>query len=156
MAWLTEEEFRQLRIDESATQILPIQITTCLDAAIEKIADACGDSVITEIESGDHTTNRKVKKFRRAQELFAFAQLLPVIGHRFKNGGIQVKETDQNASSTNEYAKFSDIKSLRDQLEADALDAVSAYLSKEEIAEIDDFSELRFIPSSTVSRKAGW
>lgn len=155
MAWLTEAEFRNLRIDESATQILPIQITTCLDAAIEKIADSCGETVIDEINNGDNS-DRKVKRFRRAQELFAFAELLPIIGHRFKNGGIQVKETDQNASSTNEYAKFADIQALRDQLESDALGAISAYLSKEEIAATDDFEELRFFPSSTVTRKAGW
>lgn len=155
MAWLTEAEFRELRIDESATQILPIQITTCLDAAIEKIADLCGDAIVAEITSGSNS-DRKVKRFRRSQELFAFAELLPVIGHRFKNGGIQVKETDSNANSTNEYAKFADIQSLRNQLEADALGAISSYLTTEEKAEIDDFEELRFFPSSTVTRKAGW
>lgn len=155
MAWLTEAEFRELRIDESATQIVSIQLTTCLDAAIEKLADLCGDSIVEEIKNGSNT-DRKVKRFRRSQELFAFAELLPVIGHRFKNGGIQVKETDQNASSTNEYAKFADIQSLRNQLESDALGAISAYLTKEEKAEIDDFEELRFFPSSTVTRKAGW
>lgn len=136
MAFLTEQEFRELYVTESATEISPAQIALCLDEAIDDIAGLCGEAVITEITDADDNSVRKVKSFRRAQGKLAYRELLFLMSSRFRDGGIVTAEKDINDSVTNQYAHFSEIEKRRDALYADAVAALKPYFTAEESAEV--------------------
>lgn len=129
MAWLTEDEFRNLYVTESATEINSAQVESCLQKAVREIRKLAGAEVVAEIEAEQaDSTADKVLDFREAQEKLAYRQLLLIWSSRFRSGGVMESETDNNAQSTDRYEKFSETEKRRAALYAEALDAISAYL----------------------------
>ena len=128
MSWLTVNDFKDLYLTESATEIKESQINQSLDSAIDKLAEICGEDIVGEIESADDAL-RKTKSFRRAQGKFAYAEILFLMSSRFRSGGILIKESDSNAGATDEYANFSDVEKRRQVLIAEALDTIKTYIA---------------------------
>ena len=151
MSWLDETQFRNLYVTASATEIGSEQIGQCLDEAIDRLADLCGDAVVTEIQNGDNEL-RKAKTFRRAQGKFAYAALLLLMSARFRSGGILVKESDANASTTDEYAGVTDIEKRRAVLIKEATEAVAFYITPAEKVKDESF----IFPSISMTKKITW
>ncbi|MBS3915592.1 MAG: hypothetical protein KG003_13945 [Bacteroidetes bacterium] len=128
MAWLTADEFKDLYVTESATEISSAQITQCLDEGIDEIASMCGEAVLTEIEIAVGTEARKVRQFRRAQGKLGYRALLLIMSARFRNGGILESERDMNSSATDKYVSFKNIDLQREALYKDAAKALENYL----------------------------
>lgn len=129
MAWLTENEFKSLYVTESATEISSAQISQCLDEGIDEIALMCGEDVLTEIENAvSGSTDRKVKKFRRAQGKLAYRALLLVISSRFRSGGVLESERDINSSMADKYESFDKVEKRREVLKSEAAETLKPYL----------------------------
>ena len=127
MAWLSEAEFRELYITESATEISSAQVGQCLDEAVDELSTLCGDAAAAEVSDALDDTLLKIKRFRRAQGKLAYRELLFLMSSRFRSGGILSQEKDANSTATDTYESFASIEKRRESLYQDAVNAVSIY-----------------------------
>ncbi len=127
MAWLSDLEFREIYVTESATETTSAQLNHCLDEALLEIETLFDTATMTEI--ADDTTGelRKVKAFRLAQGKLALRALLLLRSRRFRDGGIVRSESDANGGSSNSYESFAETEEARAVLYSEAIKAIDGY-----------------------------
>lgn len=128
MSFLTEQEFRNLNVPDSATEISGDMIRDCLETAADMIVELCGQTAFDAVANATGATTTQVRKFRKAQEKLAFRELLLKVGSRFRSGGVQVSEKDLNDSSVNTYEGWNATESRREALRSEAMDSLRSYL----------------------------
>ncbi|MDQ3747972.1 MAG: hypothetical protein M3367_02990 [Acidobacteriota bacterium] len=133
MAWLTEAEFRELAVNESATEISSAEVLECLQEGIDILNRRMGDAATNAINLDAVNTSLKTQRFRRAQLYLAKRALLLIISSRYGAGGIKQSETDINASSTVTYLTVDNLAKLRRELYEEAFEAINSYLIVENI-----------------------
>lgn len=128
MAWLTENEFADL-VTGSNTSDLPAEaIPNCLQSALNRIRKLVGDSVMSEVAAAaEGSTDAKVTDLREAQELLARRKLIQIITGKMREGGIVVRERDENGNTTNEYIAADKSELKRAALLRDALELIDPY-----------------------------
>lgn len=148
MSWLSEEDFRTLWVPESATEIPSAQITECLDSAIADITKLVDSNEITALVADTGNTLLPTKSIRRAQSKLAYRELLLFLSNRFRSGGIQLKERDENASTTNEYESADKTDLRRRSLWTEAMDILEPYFGEE--TKEEDVTKFRRSTSKTI------
>lgn len=131
MAFLTADDFRNLEVTSSATEIVTNQIENWLQAAKDELEVLCGSDKVKAVEDADEdavTDSLEFRQFRKAQQLMAKAEMLLFIASRYRSGGIQVSEKDLNDSSVNSYESYSQAKKRYDDLYIKAKELVTPYL----------------------------
>jgi len=153
MAWLTEDEFKDLWVTESATEIPDAQITECLSSAIAMITNRVKAEYLATLESDNDNSDIVTKTLRRSQSKLAYRELLLYRSSQFRSGGIAKIEYDDNASVKNEYEDFKNTDLRRSNLLDEALDILSPYLTEEAEEEEVDRN-----PARSTSKKIcfGW
>jgi len=128
MAWLSDLEFREIYVTESATETTSVQLNHCLDDAMNELEMLFDTVTIAEIADDTENALSKVKAFRLAQGKLALRALLLLRSRRFRDGGIIRSESDANGGSSNSYESFAETEAARAVLYSEAIKAVSGYL----------------------------
>lgn len=131
MPWLTADEFKDLWVTESATEIPAAQITECLDSAKAEIVARVEADYVTALVADNDNSEDNSKSLRRAQSKLAYRELLFFRSSQFRSGGIAKLELDENASVRNEYEAFKDTELRRQKLLEDALGILEPFLTEE-------------------------
>lgn len=128
MAFYTEEEFSALAVGSNTSDLPPGALADCLQSAINRIRKLVGDAVITEVENASDNTTPQVADLREAQELLARRKLIQITAGKVREGGIVVRERDENGNTTNEYIAADKSELKRAALLRDAMELIEPYV----------------------------
>lgn len=149
MAFLDSDEFRELEVTNSATEITDNQINNWLETAKDAIEGLVGTDAVTEVEAESDTDELRTRQFRKAQQKLTAREMMLFVASRYRSGGVQEQERDLNNSSQNTYEKFSETEKRRDVLFNEAMELLKPWFLETELSEIEysgtTFSELEIV-----------
>src|SRR3954469_328881 len=125
--FLTADEFKELEVTNSATEITPAQIDDFLQTAKDLIESLCGSELVETVAAAEDTDLLQTRKIRKAQQKLAAREMMLFIASRYRSGGVQYQEKDLNDSATNTYEKFTETESRRKVLWNEAMELLTPY-----------------------------